>query len=139
MVIAVTKMILRLILESKILKWKVFLKYSFLNGKLVLNPRIKDAYFQVFINWQNLGWFSNKKISAFLGFSQINSSYCNKTASSEYFAHGTCVIFVLIASKLLCQLLCQGVSISKCPSVRSFLLSKYKFSFVALIHFLYKQ
>ena len=106
MVIVVTKMILRLILESKILKWKVFLKYSFPSGKLVLNLRIKDAYFQVFINWQNLGWFSNKKISAFLGFSQINSSYCNKTASSEYFAHGTCVIFVLIASKLLCQLLC---------------------------------
>ena len=61
MVIVVTKMILRLILESKILKWKVFLKYSFLNGQLVLNPRIKDVYFQVLINWQNLGWFSNKK------------------------------------------------------------------------------
>lgn len=63
-------MIQTLILESKILKWKVFLKYYFPSGKLVLNARIKNVYFQVFINWQNLGWFSNRKISAFLGFSQ---------------------------------------------------------------------
>ena len=117
MVIVVTKMILRLILESKILKWKVFLKYSFPSGKLVLNLRIKDAYFQVFINWQNLGWFSNKKISAFLGFSQIYSSYCNKTASSEYFAHGTCVVFVLTGYKPISYYVSFSVRESACPNV----------------------
>ena len=63
-------MIQTLILERKLLKWKVFLKYYFPSRKLVLNARIKNVYFQVFINWQNLGWFSNRKISAFLGFSQ---------------------------------------------------------------------